>query len=314
MRKIKLAICISGEPRLYYRLLKSIKSLDKEAFDVDVFYHLWDNVTKRQKNINEEPIIESINSTVIMDKFQPKAGICESKDILDQELITIKQYTQKLIKEYSETKKHKINEYSNILLNEEELSKHLKFTNWPWYSQLYSLCKSQMIRINYEIENNIQYDFIIRTRTDVEITCTKLKSLYRELELREEHGLESNKCNYHKVYFPHMYLKGSQKMHNRKKFNTIGVRKEHLFSPVHVEYCYYIGTPKSMGKLIYENYKQDIVEYMVQAKEGEKEFVIYQPTSHTFIPHLILKNSTNLELRCGNGGFKYKLEQLPKLF
>ena len=52
---------------------------------------------------------------------------------------------------------------------------------------------------------------------------------------------------------------------------------------------------------------------MIQAKEGDEEFVIYQPTSHTFIPHLILKNTTNLELRCGNGGFKHKLEQLPKL-
>ena len=314
MKKIKLAISISGEPRLYHRFLRSLKLLDTNIFDVDVFYHLWDNVTKRQKNINEEPVIENINSKELRDIINPRAGVIESKDILTRETASIIDYTSTIVKEYSKNKKHKLNEYYNILINEDKLINQLKFTNWPWYSQLYSLCKSQMIRIDYEIKNNIQYDFVIRTRTDVEFNCSKLNSLYNELELREKHGLDSNMCNYHKVYFPHMYVKGSQKMHNRKKFNTIGVKKEHLFSPVHVEYCFYVGTSKSMGKDIYKNYKQDILEYMIQAKEGDEEFVIYQPTSHTFIPHLILKNTTNLELRCGNGGFKHKLEQLPKLF
>ena len=152
MKKIKLAICISGEPRLYLRLAKHINYFDKNIFDIDVFYHLWDNVTKRQKDINEEPIMENIHSAEMENVFKPKVGVCESKDVLEQELSSIKKYTENLVQEYTKDKKHKVNEYYNVLTNSEKLNKQLKFTNWPWYSQLYSLCKSQMIRIDYEIK------------------------------------------------------------------------------------------------------------------------------------------------------------------
>ena len=53
---------------------------------------------------------------------------------------------------------------------------------------------------------------------------------------------------------------------------------------------------------------------MIRAKHGPDKFLIYQPTSHTYMPYVILKHNHNVEIRCGDIGFKYKLEQLPKLF
>ena len=53
---------------------------------------------------------------------------------------------------------------------------------------------------------------------------------------------------------------------------------------------------------------------MIQVRAKDNICTLFQPTSHTYLPYLILKYNKNTELRCDLFGFKHKLLQLPNLF
>ena len=83
--KIKIAICLSGEPRLSHKAIHSINNIRdtwSNDIDIDIFYHLWDNITKRQKQINEDPVIEKTNKNYLNDMLKPTVGLIENKDVL----------------------------------------------------------------------------------------------------------------------------------------------------------------------------------------------------------------------------------------
>ncbi len=86
----KIAICVSGEPRYWNLLANSIKPfiLECERGDikVDIFYHLWDHVTKRQSGLLNDHILETIDETEIKKAFNPTVGLFESKDALNSHI------------------------------------------------------------------------------------------------------------------------------------------------------------------------------------------------------------------------------------
>ena len=90
MSNPKIAICLSGEPRHRHHAAKSIHNFIKgdtgEECTVDIFYHFWDNITKRQSQIIDDPIIETVNKHDIKKEFKPTIGVCESKDHLDEHI------------------------------------------------------------------------------------------------------------------------------------------------------------------------------------------------------------------------------------
>ena len=58
-----IAICISAEPRYWSRAADSISRLKRLHPDcrIDVFYHFWDNITKRQSHLINDFEIEKID-------------------------------------------------------------------------------------------------------------------------------------------------------------------------------------------------------------------------------------------------------------
>jgi hypothetical protein len=303
--KLRIAVCYSGEPRYAERCIRGLQNLLQiPDIEIDVFYHLWDNITKRQQRLREEPVLENIDKNYIQDKLKPTAGVIESKD-------SIEPSAEKLY-----TRAHELIEINKIKVKNNKLStgklslvemlqdkdiffNQIKYTNYPWYSQLYSLGKAQEIRKKYQQKHNITYDFIIRSRTDVELLCkdgcNKLKESINHWN-KDKHGPHNT------IYFPSMYIKNSKR--NIQQINN----GEPFELPIHVEYCHFIGQQKIIDEL-FDGYQQEIMEYVIQPKNNTG---LFQPTSHTLFPWLILKK-LECRLSVGTPSIRHKLLQMSNL-
>tara|TARA_Y100000310_G_C20694835_1_gene824878 strand:- start:1465 stop:2352 length:888 start_codon:yes stop_codon:yes gene_type:complete len=287
-KSMNVAICISGEPRYLDICAKSLANAkvycQNHDINLDIFYHLWDNITLRQKSIDKAPIIESFNYEKIQDilKTKPTIGIVESKDILDPEIEYIYNYINSIIIEEQNKKDKNLVSIYNMSRNIDNLKYQIKNSNHPPYSQLSGLCKSQMLRIEYEEKQNIKYDVVIRTRTDVQFSFPRrIEKLKNDIEKQSERKPKP-------IYFPHMWSNG-----------TVGV-----------EYCFIVGSSFSLKREIFENYKKDIPEILFRIKNNGN---LFTTTSHDFVPTLIHKYSSLL-VRCGTMGFKQRISQMEKLF
>jgi hypothetical protein len=130
---MKVAICLSGQTRNWKSSYQSIKNQIIEKYNADVFIHTWD----------------------VFGKMIPHHYIKNYNDNFDEiNYEFIKNYKPKKIQidwpKY-DTFKQKINEsrfYNTLMM---------------WYS----IDKSNQLRKEYEFENNIKYDIIIRCRFDL---------------------------------------------------------------------------------------------------------------------------------------------------
>ena len=291
---MKIAICISGEPRYLHYAKTSIdrcrEQCRKNNITLHVFFHLWDNVTVQFQQFSEEELIS---------QFKPTVGVVESKESLNQQIDIIYNYIQPFIK--SIDTRVITHSWANDI---SKLKDQIKNTNTPPYSQLYSLCKAQMIRIQYEEENNISYDFVIRTRTDIEFKLPDVTTLntvskeeiyddcvfFRDVRIRKT-------CSYCKQISE---LKGDWV----KEFDNC---------EPWVEYCFFVGSSHSLNRLIFENYKNDIQKTLFKFKQGKNPFVennaLFIYSSHMLVPQLITKY--NFKLKKSNI-WRYKLYQMKQ--
>ena len=95
---MNIAICICGEPRNKEIGAKSIKKFREEIkkynnIKLDVFYHIWDHITKRQRNHkSQDPFVEYVTKNELDDLFEPTVGILADKKEMDQEIEYIWEY------------------------------------------------------------------------------------------------------------------------------------------------------------------------------------------------------------------------------
>jgi len=132
---MKIAVCISGQPRNIDRGILNILNFFK--FDFDVFSHAWWS-KDAYKNEFEETKSDMVDNSWISKMYQN----------LDVKKILIENQINFNVPEILEKRK-------------------LKFTNaFNVCSGLYSIHKCNELKKSYEIENNFKYDFVIRTRYD----------------------------------------------------------------------------------------------------------------------------------------------------
>ncbi len=155
----RVAICISGEPRLWRVGARDValmkQHLETDGYEVDVFIHFWDKLTPRireSERLNPDfltldiPIVQSD----INEHYAPTRIRFESKNELD----TIINVLGDMVP------------YRTI----PNLDCVVKYSNWPGYSQIYSLIQALSMAFTYAKENTTTYDAIIRTRSDVAIS------------------------------------------------------------------------------------------------------------------------------------------------
>src|SRR5438105_12107866 len=140
---IKIALCLSGHMRSYKQCLENYKENIFSKFDVDVFIHTWD------RNPNYDLFQDKIIDTQEIINLYKQAGasnvfiFIETADSLDN----IEDMSKNKIMEYWKTD----NKICHINL----------------IYQYYKIYKVHKMKREYELENNIIYDIVIRSRPDI---------------------------------------------------------------------------------------------------------------------------------------------------
>tara|TARA_E500000331_G_C17258181_1_gene714049 strand:+ start:812 stop:1552 length:741 start_codon:yes stop_codon:yes gene_type:complete len=131
---MKIAVCISGQPRNVDRGIKNIKEFFK--FDFDVFSHTWWDGESDGTNFQTQS--DAVNNNWMIEVY-------ENLNVV--KLLVEKQKQFNVPKNFKE--------------------RVIKFANPDMIcSQLYSVHTCNKLKKNYEDENNFKYDYVIRTRYD----------------------------------------------------------------------------------------------------------------------------------------------------
>jgi hypothetical protein len=131
---MRIAVCISGQPRTIKYTIKSIKNFFSTNYQYDFFCHAWDYNEYKVKDLGfpmqyKTSLAPKEEFRDIISELSPKKVVVESKHVL-----------------------------SNI--------------HFPWHSLLYSAMMANLYKKQYEIEHNFNYDFVIKSRYDLAFPAT----------------------------------------------------------------------------------------------------------------------------------------------
>jgi len=167
-----IGLCFYGEARNWRHGAKNIdlfkKKLSKNLFNVDVYFHLWDNITYKY-NLSTREYEQRFRNLIKKNENLDKIFVAES-NLQHKELI--KSY--KPI-DYKIKNKNVLDEYvdkfnpSNELMSCEEIKRAIKYSNAPCFSQFYSIWQSYIM-----IKDSEKYDLIILLKTDCAIKSTSI--------------------------------------------------------------------------------------------------------------------------------------------
>lgn len=124
---MKIAVCLSGQPRSIEYTSASILNHFSGNHSYDFFCHSWNyNTWKRKDDAiywGDTEIVDDTNLTEHILKFKPKKFLIQSKHDLPHD--------------------------------------------YPWFSLFYSMMMANHLKKCYEIENDFRYDIVIKSRFDV---------------------------------------------------------------------------------------------------------------------------------------------------
>lgn len=138
---MRIAICLSGQPRTWKECLPNWLEKIQRQGQVDFFFHLWDYNTLPS-------ILASLNGGIkIRDELINDE---EKRDIID--VLNPKKYIFESRKPIN---------YWNC-----DLPSDKQFGNWT-AEQFYSLYYVSLLKREYEMEHRFRYDAVLRIRTDL---------------------------------------------------------------------------------------------------------------------------------------------------
>jgi hypothetical protein len=132
---MKIAVCLSGQPRVLEYALPSIQDFFSGNYEFDFFCHAWNYNTYKRLNTN--------------------AGVGEQPVYwTGDEPVDVKHLEQLLLK---------LNPKKYAIQGPEVLDNR----RFGWDSLFFSLMYANYLKKSYEIENDFRYDFVVRTRYDI---------------------------------------------------------------------------------------------------------------------------------------------------
>jgi len=154
---MKVALCLSGQPRFVEYTYQKIKENIIDPNNADVFIHTWYDKDLIGKNFTDYNAsgwnYNSTNSKykenidlIINEVYKPKKMIAEKEKNFYDDNLKIEKTINKHAQHYS--KKY----FSKML-----------------YSSWYSILKSNTLKEEYRLENDIKYDYVIRARFDCQL-------------------------------------------------------------------------------------------------------------------------------------------------
>jgi hypothetical protein len=140
---MRVALCISGQPRNVHRGIKIL--LYNIKIDFDVFIHAWWDS-------------ESSKSLFI------KSNAAKLNDVVSEPVGD--GWLNQIYENYN-VKKLLLETQKNFKVSDELERRKTKYANaFNIYSGLYSIYKCNQLKKEYELENNFKYDKVIRSRFD----------------------------------------------------------------------------------------------------------------------------------------------------
>jgi hypothetical protein len=157
---MKIALCLSGQPRFVERSIQSIKENLIGGYDVDVFVHTWIDengyLFRTDGSSMWNGIMQSRDvAQYILDSYRPKQHLFEKP----------KKFIPKLINGENPV------DYFNTLFNtrcphfltEDGSKYYINVIHSMWYSIMMSNLQKEL----YSKENGVLYDYVVRARFDV---------------------------------------------------------------------------------------------------------------------------------------------------
>ncbi len=139
MKKLRAAICISGQLRTYKQCFDNLKRNIIDKFDSDVFIQTWDEVGASHKESHDKK--EMVNGEILMKMYNPKKLIIEKQPENASDVLFGKKVPNSL-------KEIQPIHYRSAL------------------SMFYQIYSCNDLAIQYAKDNHINYDIVIRVRPD----------------------------------------------------------------------------------------------------------------------------------------------------
>jgi hypothetical protein len=153
---MKIAICISGSIRKLQKSVESVNKL-KEKYDCSVFIHTWYNIEDVHKN--DDDIIENLS------KYNPVACLIEDYKVKEK--------------------------YINKIYMDANFKQHVNINDSRTISMYYSLYKSNQLKKDFEKENSMEFDCVIRMRFDSKINSDFILEEYDISNINIPLGIQS---------------------------------------------------------------------------------------------------------------------------
>lgn len=139
---MKVALCISGHLRKFEKTYQSLNDCFIKKYSPDIFIHTWDTLGYLS-NYRSDSTIENTYKKIdrINKIFAPKKIVIEPSSFID------------VLKKEGDI-------YAPHLKNEPKHVGHMA-------SMFYKIYACNELRKRFELENNIQYDWVVRSRSDL---------------------------------------------------------------------------------------------------------------------------------------------------
>jgi hypothetical protein len=238
---MKVALCLSGQPRDAIKSFNLINKAIIKPNNCDVFLHL---------NFDKD--------NTYMEKAHKDNGVCNSPPNIAEKLIKIYKPKKVLIEKQKEFKnpsidicEKRLNNFLNMnssqSWNKEQAREHdIKCV----YSMFYGIYKCNELKEMYALENNIHYDYVIRLRYDVaprkKLICSNYDPnfIYYQ-DLKQPDNIISDWFNfgsntimnvYSSMFLHFNYINSYQylKKEDRDQTNTVYNPSECLYGPEHM--------------------------------------------------------------------------------
>lgn len=139
---MKIALCLSGHLRTFEKTYSSLYKNILNVYNPDIFIHTWDKLGFACNYKTDKDLNSTYDKQNIINKlYNPKNIIIESSSFVEE------------LKEHG-------NQYAPHLRNEPKHVGHMA-------SMFYKIYACNEIRKQFELQNPVKYDYIIRSRADL---------------------------------------------------------------------------------------------------------------------------------------------------
>lgn len=180
---IKIALCFSGQPRDIDKNYPYIKRAILDGNDVDVFVHTWWD----SENLSHNSVIpDRVNKTFSESAIEQIKTLYSPKKILIEKPKVWK-------RKYKITEKQLIEGPSWVYDVEGGIEVGKQYLCNMTNSMFYSIMMSNLLKEQYSVDNNFEYDLVVRARFDfsphVIINFNQIKNLSKNQILCHSTGL-----------------------------------------------------------------------------------------------------------------------------